>query len=144
MSGQRCGSLVLPFQAASKVAAASLALMASVVSTSDKLPPAAAAKTAEAADLSSGNSPMTNQSWRPNVKYQPMSLPTAAFEQIGDGLFPILRLGKHALDSVCRELASGDVDGHGISPAERWKVPVFAPYRLRLYARSQTDTRAFS
>jgi hypothetical protein len=50
------------FPAASKVAAASLAVMASVVSTSDKLPPAAAANTAEAADFSSGNSPMTNQS----------------------------------------------------------------------------------
>ena len=41
---------------------------------SDRLPPAAAASTAEAAVLSSGDSPITNQSWGPKVKYQPMSL----------------------------------------------------------------------
>ena len=50
------------FPAASKVAAASLAVMATVVSMSDRLPPAAAANTAEAAVLSSGNSPITSQS----------------------------------------------------------------------------------
>ena len=51
------------FPADSKVANASLAVIATVVSTSDKLPPPAAASTAEAAAFSSGNSPMTSQSW---------------------------------------------------------------------------------
>src|SRR6516225_10045493 len=51
------------FPADSKVVKASLAVMAIVVSTSDKLPPAAAASTAEAAAFSSGNSPMASQSW---------------------------------------------------------------------------------
>src|SRR5262245_34479080 len=58
-----------------KVACASLAVMATVVSTSAKLPPPAAASTAEAAAFSSGNSPMTRKSWWPKVKYHPMSLP---------------------------------------------------------------------
>ena len=55
------------FPAASKVALASAAVMATVVSTSDRLPPPAAASTADAAALLSGNSPMTNQSWGPKV-----------------------------------------------------------------------------
>jgi hypothetical protein len=40
---------------------------------SERLPPAAAASIAEAAAFSSGNSPIANQSWRPKVKYQPIS-----------------------------------------------------------------------
>src|SRR5262249_17291336 len=63
------------FAADSKVAWASLAVMAIVVSTSDRLPPPAAASTAEAAAFSSGNSPIASQSVRPKVRYQPMSLP---------------------------------------------------------------------
>src|SRR5262245_5829149 len=63
------------FPADSKVAAASFAVIATVVSISDKLPPAAAASIAEAAAFSLGNSPMTSQSWWPKVKYHPMSLP---------------------------------------------------------------------
>ena len=51
------------FAADSKVANASLAVIAIVVSTSDKLPPPAAASTAEAAAFASGNSPMASQSW---------------------------------------------------------------------------------
>src|SRR5262245_12050755 len=50
------------FPAASKVAFASAAVMATTVSTSDRLPPPAAARTAAAAALLSGNSPMVNQS----------------------------------------------------------------------------------
>src|SRR3972149_3834364 len=70
------------FPAASKVAVASLADMATVVSMSDRLPPAAAASTAEAAVLSSGNSPITNQSWGPKVKYQPMSRPPTLLKRL--------------------------------------------------------------
>src|SRR5271170_7974841 len=43
--------------------ASGMAVIATVVSTSDRLPPAAAARIAEAAALPSGNSPITNQSW---------------------------------------------------------------------------------
>src|SRR5215470_3134891 len=68
--------------AASKVAAASLAVMATVVSMSERLPPAAAASTAEAATFSSGNSPMTSQSWRPKVRYQPISLPPTLLKRL--------------------------------------------------------------
>jgi hypothetical protein len=49
------------FAADSKVANASLAVIAIVVSTSDKLPPPAAASTAEAAAFASGNSPMASK-----------------------------------------------------------------------------------
>jgi hypothetical protein len=59
----------------SKVAAASFAVIATVVSMSDRLPPAAAASIAEAAAFSSGNSAMASQSGWPKVKYHPMSLP---------------------------------------------------------------------
>jgi hypothetical protein len=45
-------------------------------------------------------------------------LAAAALEKIGDGLLSILWFGQHAFDGVCRELASGDVDGHAISPDE--------------------------
>jgi hypothetical protein len=55
--------LLAAFPAESKVAAASFAVIATVVSISDKLPPAAAASIAEAAVFSSGNSPMASQSW---------------------------------------------------------------------------------
>jgi hypothetical protein len=51
--------LLAAFPADSKVAAASFAVIATVVSISDKLPPAAAASIADAAAFSSGNSPMT-------------------------------------------------------------------------------------
>jgi hypothetical protein len=54
--------LFAAFPADWKVATASFAVMATVVSISDKLPPAAAASTAEAADFSSGNSPIASQS----------------------------------------------------------------------------------
>jgi hypothetical protein len=50
------------FPADSKVAAASFAVMATVVSMSDRLPPAAAANIAEAAAFSSGHSLMAIQS----------------------------------------------------------------------------------
>src|SRR5262249_31632762 len=70
------------FPAASKVAAASLAVIATVVSISERLPPAAAARTADAAPFSSGNSPITSQSWRPNVKYQPISLPPTLLNKL--------------------------------------------------------------
>src|SRR6516162_3456263 len=74
--------LLAALPAASKVAAASLAVMATVVSMSDRLPPAAAARTAEAATFSSGNSPMTRKSWCPNVRYQPMSLPPTLLNKL--------------------------------------------------------------
>ena len=70
------------FPAAWKVVAASLAVIATVVSTSHRLPPAAAASIAEAAALLSGNSPITNQSWRPKVRYQPMSLPPTLLKRL--------------------------------------------------------------
>jgi len=77
------------FPADSKVVAASLAVIATVVSTSDKLPPAAAASTADAAAFSSGNSPM------------PPDEPTAyALEELGNGLLTIFWLSQHAFDSV--------------------------------------------
>jgi hypothetical protein len=53
--------LLAAFPADSKVAPASFAVMATVVSISDRLPPAAAANIAEAAAFSSGNSPMDIQ-----------------------------------------------------------------------------------
>src|ERR1700738_446156 len=68
--------------AAPKVAAASFAVMATVVSISDKLPPAAAASIADAAAFSSGHSPMTSQSWCPKVKYHPMSLPPTLLKSL--------------------------------------------------------------
>src|SRR5262245_29526342 len=70
------------FPADSKVASASFAVIATVVSISDKLPPAAAASIAEAAAFSSGNSAMTSQSWWPKVKYQPMSLPPTLWKSL--------------------------------------------------------------
>src|SRR4029077_10502565 len=70
------------FAADSKVANASLAVIAIVVSTSDKLPPPAAASTAEAAAFWSGNSPMVSQSWRPNVKYHAVSLPPTLWKSL--------------------------------------------------------------
>jgi len=79
----------------SKVVAASLAVIATVVSTSDKLPPAAAANTAEAAALLSGNSPMASQSQVPPDE------PTAyALEELGNGFLTIFWLSQHAFDSV--------------------------------------------
>src|SRR5262245_42906537 len=68
--------------AASNVAAASLAVMATVVSISLRLPPAAAARMAEAAAFSLGNSPITSQSCRPKVKYQPNSLPPTLLKSV--------------------------------------------------------------
>jgi len=59
-------ALLAAFPAAAKVAAASFAVMATVVSISDRLPPAAAARTAEAATFSSGNSPMTPRAVSPH------------------------------------------------------------------------------
>src|SRR5262249_25129257 len=70
------------YPAAPKVALASSAVIATVVSISDRLPPAAAANMAAAAALSSGNSPITNQSWGPNVRYQPMSLPPTLLKSL--------------------------------------------------------------
>src|SRR4029453_10706757 len=61
--------------AASKVAFASSADIATVVSISARLPPPAAASIAADAALLSGNSPMTNQSCGPKVRYHPMSRP---------------------------------------------------------------------
>jgi hypothetical protein len=45
---------------------------------SDRLPPAAAASTAETRVRSSGASAMISQSYRPNVRYQPIRRPPAA------------------------------------------------------------------
>src|SRR5262245_14578780 len=70
------------FPADSKVAAASFAVIPTVVSISDKLPPAAAARIADAAAFSSGNSAITSQSWRPKVKYQPRSLPPTLLNKL--------------------------------------------------------------
>src|SRR6185369_17184669 len=74
--------LFAAFPADLKVAAASFAVMAIVVSISDRLPPAAAARTAEAAAFSSGNSAMTIQSWRPKVRYHPISLPPTLLKSL--------------------------------------------------------------
>jgi hypothetical protein len=74
--------LLAAFPADSKVAAASFAVMATFVSMSDKLPPAAAASIAEAAAFSSGNSPMANQSWWPKVKYHPMRRPPTLLKRL--------------------------------------------------------------
>ncbi len=73
--------------------------MATVVSMSNKLPPAAAASIAEAAALSSGNSPMASQSWWPKVR--PPDEPAAyALEEFGNGFLTIFWLRQHAFDSV--------------------------------------------
>ena len=64
------------FAADSKVANASLAVIAIVVSTSDKLPPPDAASTAEAAAFASGNSPMASQS------YHAVSLPPTLWKSL--------------------------------------------------------------
>ena len=102
--------------AASKVDAASLAVIATVVSMSDRLPPAAAASTAEAATFSSGNSPMTSQSCRPKVKYQPMSLPPTLLNRLATASSRFFWFGQHALDRVRSELTARNVNRHGISP----------------------------
>src|SRR5262249_31728058 len=73
------------------------------------------ASASEAATFSSGNSPMTSQSGRPKVKYQPISLPPTALEEVGDGLVSMLRFSQHALDCASSEATTRDVDGHGIS-----------------------------
>ena len=62
--------------AASKVALASSAFIATVVSMFDRLLPPAAASMAEAAALSLGNSPITNQSCGPKVQV-PTDEPTS-------------------------------------------------------------------
>src|SRR3984893_10225638 len=74
--------LLAAFPADSKVVKASFAVIATVVSISDKLPPAAAASIAEAAVFSSGNSPMASQSWWPKVKYHPMRLPPTLLKSL--------------------------------------------------------------
>jgi hypothetical protein len=73
MRVRHSGRLLLPFRRIRKCR--EHPPPSSLASTSDKLPPAAAASTAAAAALSSGNSPITSQSWRPKVKYHSMSLP---------------------------------------------------------------------
>ena len=98
--------------AASKVAAASSAVMASVVSTSDRLrqpqqprrqrPPISRRELADHRPVMA-----------PNVRYQPMSLPPS-FRTDWRRLPLDFPVRQHALDGVCRELASGDIDGHGI------------------------------
>jgi len=76
------------FPADSKVANASLAVIAIVVSTSDKLPPPAAASTAEAAAFSSGNSPTRDE-------------PTSyALEELGNSFLTIFWLSQHAFDGI--------------------------------------------
>src|SRR5688572_7749510 len=62
-------------------------------------------------------------------------------EERGDGLFPIFGFGHHSLDGIGREPATGDVDGHGVSPPKRRKLPVVAPFVSELYAHSQTASR---
>src|SRR6516165_7507587 len=49
---------------------------------SDRLPPPAAARIAEAAAFSSGNSPIAIQSWWPKVRYHPMSLPPTLLKSL--------------------------------------------------------------
>src|SRR5271166_4399004 len=85
------------FPADLKVAAASFAVIATVVSMSDKLPPAAAASIADAAAFSSGNSPMASQSWWPNSPDEPTSY---TLEEFGNGFLTIFCLSQHPLDSV--------------------------------------------
>jgi hypothetical protein len=84
------------FAADSKVANASLAVIAIVVSTSDKLPPPDAASTAEAAAFASGNSPVVV------TKCQiPRGEPTSdALEELGNSLLTIFWLSQHAFDGV--------------------------------------------
>jgi hypothetical protein len=67
--------------------------MATVVSMSDRLPPAAAARIAEAAAFSSGNSAMAIQSWWPKVGYHPMSLPPTLLKSLAtaSSRFPVCR-----------------------------------------------------
>jgi hypothetical protein len=81
------------FPADSKVAAASFAVMATVVSISDKLPPAEAASTAEAAAFSSGNM-MTEGQVPPN------EFTSYALKEFGNGFLSVFWLSQHALDSI--------------------------------------------
>ena len=74
--------------------------MATVVSTSDKLPPPAAASTAEAAAFSSGNSPMTRKIMVAEGQVPPDELAAYALEEFSNGLLAIFWLSQHALDGV--------------------------------------------
>jgi hypothetical protein len=104
--------------AASKVACASFAVMPTVVSMSDRLPPAAAARIADAAAFSFGNSPMAHPIMAAEGQIPPDEVTSNALEQLGNSLLTIFRLGQHAFDGVGRETTTRDVDWHGISPAK--------------------------
>src|SRR5262249_40840951 len=83
---------------------------------SDRLPPPAAARIAEAAAFSSGNSPIAIQSWWPKVRYQPMSLPPTLLKSLATASSSRFSGLANMLLTASAVYRPREVDWHGISP----------------------------
>src|SRR6185436_7023166 len=78
---------------------------------------------------------------RPESKIPSDKLATDVLEERRDCFLAVFGLGQHALNRICRELASRNVDGHGITPVEAKAPRPPSHVDEPLYACKQSGAR---